>query len=165
MMNATKKNLSLGNAPLHSWDIFMYGYKRRMLLSGDLQHLKAIQNQYGWSMPPVEPGFELIWLNKVVIITNPALKIIYASENIYGMTGYRPHEVIGSTPSIFQGRETTEETRSIIRNAVAGHTRFETVIVNYKKNGSAYNCHVDGYPIFNKSGALVNFVALESAVA
>jgi len=165
MINATKKHLAQGNAPLHSWDIFMYGYKRRLTLSGDLQQLKIIQGRYAWNMPPVLPAFALIWLDKVVIITNPSLQIIYATENIYTMTGYRADEVIGNTPSMFQGKETTEETRNIIRTGVATHAHFETVIVNYRKNGSAYNCHVDGYPIFDKNGELVNFVALESAVA
>jgi len=161
----TKKDIAAGSAPLHCWDIYMYAYQRRMQLSADLTMFKNIQAQYKWSTTPVSPGYALLWLNRVVIITNPDLQVIYATENIYTLTGYKPGEVIGNRPSIFQGRDTTPESRNIIRTAVDRKLPFETVITNYKKDGTRYECHVDGYPIFNKDGNLVNFMALENKVA
>jgi len=164
MNTNTKKGLAKANAPLHSWDIFMYAYKRRIELSADLQTLQTIQRQYNWSTPAITPGYALIWLNKVVVITNTAMQVIYVTENIFEMTGYKPGEVIGNKPSMFQGKETTLESRNIISSSVANSTHFETVIINYKKDGTPYKCHVDGYPVFNKKGQLVNFLAFESAV-
>lgn len=160
----TKKEIT-GSAPLHSWDIFIYSYKRRLQLFGDLQRFKAIHKQYNWVDPPITPDYALIWLNKTVIITNPLLQIIHATENIFEMNGYRPHEVIGNKPSMFQGKDTTIEARNIIRSGIEKRTEFETVILNYKKDGTPYKCHVKGYPVFNASGNLVNFMAFETRVA
>lgn len=160
----TKKGLT-GNAPLLCWDIFIYAYKRRLQLFADLQRLATIKKQYGWFNIAAEPDFALIWLNKTVIITTPSLQIIHATENIFDMNGYRPHEVIGNRPSMFQGGETTQESKNIIRMGVDTHTSFETTILNYKKDGTPYTCHVKGYPVFNKTGTLVNFMAFENRVA
>jgi len=157
----TKKALVTGNAPLHTWDIFIYSYKRRMLLQGDLQRLQQIETQYNWAAPPVPPDYMLIWLNKVVMVTTPTLQIIHATENVFDMTGYTPNEVIGKRPSMFQGKDTEEFAKRAIRTGVDTHTHFEVNITNYKKDGTSYRCHVDGYPIFNKAGVLVNFVAFE----
>lgn len=160
----TKKELR-GNAPLLCWDVFIYAYKRRLQLFADLQRLATIKRQYNWFNAPAEPDFALIWLNKTVIITTPSLQIIHATENIFDMNGYRPHEVIGNRPSMFQGRETTQESKNIIRMGVDAHTAFETPILNYKKDGTPYTCYVKGFPVFNKAGVLVNFMAFENRVA
>lgn len=160
----TKKALVTGSAPLHTWDIFIYSYKRRMLLKDDLQRLQQIEKQYKWVAPPLPPDYALIWLNKVVMVTTPTLQIIHATENIYDMTGYTPNEVIGNRPSMFQCRDTEEAAKQAIRTGVETHSHFEATITNCKKNGTSYRCHVDGYPVFNQAGVLVNFVAFEKEI-
>ena len=160
----TKKALVTGNAPLHTWDIFIYCYKRRMLLKSDLLRLQQIEKQYNWVTPPIPPDYALIWLNKVVMITTPTLQIIHATENVFDMTGYTASEVIGNRPSMFQGKDTEEAGKQAILAGVDKHTHFEATITNYKKDGTPYYCHIDGYPVFNKAGVLVNFVAFEKEV-
>lgn len=160
----TKKSLATGNAPLHTWDIFIYSYKRRMLLKDDLLRLQQIEKRYNWAPPTVPPDYALIWLNKVVMVTTPTLQIIHATENIEEMTGYTPNEVIGRNPSMFQGMDTEESAKQAIRKGVDTQSHFEVNITNYKKDGTSYKCHIDGYPVFNKAGVLVNFIAFEKEV-
>ncbi|HWB28271.1 MAG TPA: PAS domain-containing protein [Chitinophagaceae bacterium] len=161
----SKKDILTGAAPLHCWDIFIYGYRRRLEFSGDLQRLQSIQKQFNWSEPPVSPGYALIWLNKVVIITGITLQIIHATENIYAMNGYESTEVIGNRPSMFQGRDSADVPRKIMRAGIDSRQPFETVITNYKKDGTPYECYIKGYPIFNKNGVLVNYMAFESNIS
>ena len=64
---------------------------------------------------------------------------------------------------MFQGEKTEILERKKIRMAVELQQSFETVITNYRKDGEIYICKIEGYPVFDKVGKLVNFIALESA--
>jgi hypothetical protein len=62
---------------------------------------------------------------------------------------------------MFQGRDSSPQTRQEIREAIIKRMPFKGSIINYCKNGSPYNCLVEEYPVWNKTGELVNFVAFE----
>lgn len=101
----------------------------------------------------------------VVVVTDPHLNIVYASQNIYGMNGYQPDEVLGKKPNMFQGVETSEETKKVVSTAIKQQKAFEVVLLNYRKDGSTYNCWIQGSPVFDKTGKVVNFIAFEKEVA
>ena len=99
----------------------------------------------------------------VVVVTCPSLKIVYATKNIVRMNGYESHEVIGKSPKMFQGEATCPVISKEIGLAVQNKQPFDKVVTNYCKNGSLYQCHIQGFPVFNKSGELINFIAFERA--
>ena len=72
-------------------------------------------------------------------------------------------ESFGKHPKFFQGKATCLESRKIISMAIQQQIPFTCDIINYKKDRRTYTCHIDGYPIFDKDGKLVNFVAIENA--
>jgi len=150
-------------APLLSWDIFMAGYQRKMRLLDDAKTVYDLSKQFHW-----KHGWDfrqkLLAEEKVILVTDPSLNIVCASNNLSGMTGYEPGEVIGKKPSMFQGPATTEESRQLIRSALQSLQPFDTSIINYKKNGTLYDCHIEGYPVFNAQKELVHFIAFEHAV-
>ena len=116
-----------------------------------------------WSPLPVSLDNMLIWQNKVIVITDTNINIVHATENMFDMNGYKPQEVIGKSPKMFQGEATTSEEKKVLKISLYNQTSFDTIITNYKKGGSIYKCHIEGYPVFTKEGNLVNFVALENA--
>jgi PAS domain S-box-containing protein len=136
---------------------------RRNQLHKDLQALNKIHRLNNWGYILFNYHEALIWENKTIIVTNTQLQIIYATENLLAMNGYHPSEVIGKRPAIFQGPETSVETRKFIKSAIQALQPFNTSIINYKKNGSMYTCHIEAFPIFDINGKLVNFVAIEKA--
>ena len=142
------------------WDIFMEGFHKRLELSHDIQQLTRLSQQQRWQH---DFNFEqqLIWSNKTVLVTDHTLNIVYASSNLFFMNGYMPEEVIGRNPSMFQGKDTCPETRFHIRQAIEQRVPVETSILNYRKNGDTYICHLQEYPLFNHKNALVNFIAFE----
>ena len=81
------------------------------------------------------------------------------------MNGYTLNEIKGKTPRIFQGKETSSKVSATIGKAVKNKKPFEAIVVNYRKDGSTYNCWIKGEPIFNKKGKIVNFIAFEREVA
>ncbi len=149
--------------PLTSWDIFIQGYHHAQQLAEDRNALVKISREAEW-LQTFDYRYHLFQLQKTVLVTTPAQKIVFASSSLYAMNGYLPGEVIGQTPRMFQGRETNEERRTYVRNAIQNIQPFETTIINYRKDGTLYNCHINGFPLLNRNKQLVHFIAFESIV-
>lgn len=101
--------------------------------------------------------------DEVIIVTDANLSIVFASQNITKMNGYKPEEVIGQRPTMFQGKSTSAVVSRQIGQAIQMRQPFEKTVVNYKKNGDTYICMIKGYPIFNDKGELCHFIAFEIA--
>jgi PAS domain S-box-containing protein len=127
--------------------------------------LQGIQHQYNWLTPPVDPGYALIWLDRVVIVTDIALRIIHATENVYSMSGYDLHELSGNSMLMLQGTNLNGEGHNVMRTAFDKRQPFEMVINNVKKDGTAYKCRIKVYPVLNKTGLLVNFLVFANKVS
>ena len=151
--------------PLLCWDIIMEGTSRRTEFNKDITALQNIMKVHNWHLI-MERTIDncIVWENKTILVTNPALQIILATKNIYQMNGYKPNEVIGKHPKMFQGEETSITSRKIIKVAIDKQLPFNCNIVNYRKDGRQYTCHIECYPIFNKKNQLVNYLALENAL-
>ena len=151
--------------PLLCWDIIMEGTSRRTEFNKDITALQNLMKVHNWHLI-MERTIDncIVWENKTILVTNPALQIILATKNIYQMNGYKPNEVIGKHPKMFQGEETSITSRKIIKVAIDKQLPFNCNIVNYRKDGRQYTCHIECYPIFNKKNQLVNYLALENAL-
>lgn len=147
--------------PLTSWDIFVEGYRRAQQLADDRKILEKMTKMAQWDQT-FDFRMQLFQFGKTILVTTPSQKIIYASSSLYAMNGYLPEEVIGHTPRIFQGAKTNDDTRAYVREAITQTQPFETTVVNYRKDGSMYNCHIKGFPLFNSSKELVHFIAFEN---
>jgi PAS domain S-box-containing protein len=148
--------------PLLGWDIISEGANRRLSLKNDLDIMRSILGNNDWKSS-VSLDTTLVWQNKIIVITDNKLRILHATENMFAMNGYKLHEVIGKSPKMFQGEKTELSERKKIRMAIEQQQSFDTIITNYRKDGEIYVCRIEGFPVFNKTGELVNFIALESA--
>ena len=146
--------------PLLSWDVHMENMSTLSKLFSDIVEIGKITNKL---LVDVDLIDELKNKGRVILITDTNLKIEFASSNMVKMTGYLPCEVLGVTPKIFQGEETDKKIIKQIRNHVNAEECFETILVNYKKDRSTYDCHIKAYPVFNKKGKCVKVVAVEKA--
>lgn len=138
--------------PLISWDFFD---------SKNFQIVTFNKIQKQWKS---KISFEDIVYNtkREILVTDLNQQIIFASEGIHAMNGWRSQEIIGKSPKIFQGKLTSIQSKSNIRNAILKKLPFKEIITNYRKNGSTYLCEIEGFPMFNKKGTLVNYVAFEN---
>ncbi|MDT0606449.1 PAS domain-containing protein [Croceitalea rosinachiae] len=155
---------SVLSLPIYGWDIFSKYFQKVCDNLSDLVVLKNISEEKAWENRfPFEK--EIIQKKHVIVVTDAELNIVHATKNIFDMNGYMPDEILGKKPKIFQGAETCKETASEISKAVKNKQAFEAVILNYRKDGSTYNCWIKGAPIRNKKGEVVNFIAFEREVA
>ncbi|KFF19351.1 PAS domain-containing protein [Flavobacterium hydatis] len=147
--------------PVISWDFhheFLNDLKTNYT---DWQRVNNISKQFNWD----ESEFDVLerLKDEVVVITDLELKIVFASNRIVNMTGYTEVEVLGKTPKMFQGPETSSITTNEIRAAIESQEIFEKTLLNYKKNGETYLCTVNAFPVFNLKGKLTHFIAFEKA--
>jgi hypothetical protein len=62
---------------------------------------------------------------------------------------------------MFQGPESSNESRRQISNAILRRVSYKGSIINYRKDGTTYNCVIEEYPVWDKKKNLVNFIAFE----
>jgi PAS domain S-box-containing protein len=149
--------------PLLCWDICMDASNRRQQFAGDLKHINKFIAKNDLETLSMSIEHKLIWEQYVVVITDARLNIEFASHNIETMTGFEVKDVIGNKPSMFQGAQTTQASKQTIKDAIINKASFHLDIVNYRKNGTTYICNIEAYPLFNKTGKLVNYIAFEKA--
>lgn len=157
-------NMKLGSSPISSMDFYASFFDSICRNMQDVQNLSSLSKEGKWkTVFPFQQ--EIIDKNHTVVVTDADVNIVYATQNMYFMNGYKPDEIIGKKPKIFQGEDTCQETTKLISKAIRNRTPFEVVLVNYKKNGAPYQCEIKGAPIWDKDGKLVNFIAFEKEVA
>lgn len=157
-----KQNVGQTSAPLISWDVFMNGYQKLMQKGDDLQVLKKLAAKFKWA---AEWDFheELVMNDSVIVVTDTSQRLVFGSSNIIEMTGYKASELMGKKPSLLQGAETDKKVIGYIRGQVIAQQPFEATIVNYRKDGTSYNCHIKAFPVFDGQHTLVHFIAFEKA--
>lgn len=155
------KNIRIKTTPVSSWDFhcFMINEMKNSFI--DFNTLEQIATTHKWGENDWNIKSKLS--EEVIIVTDTNLSIVFASQNITKMNGYRPVEVIGKSPRMFQGKNTSTIVSKQIAQAIQLHQPFEKTVINYKKNGQTYICMIKGYPVFNQKGELSHFIAFEKA--
>lgn len=154
----------INSLPLISADLSGDYFERVCKGSRDITLLNHLAKTHHWASRP-NMSEALIGNQQVIVVTDAQLKIVHASHNIEEMNGYSAAEVIGRSPKMFQGEATSKETTKYISYAVRNAHSFEAVVLNYRKDGTPYNCWIKADPIFNESGAVVHFIAYEKEIA
>ncbi len=100
-----------------------------------------------------------------VVITGADGRIEWVNSGFERITGYRSEEVIGRTPGSFlQGPETDRETIRYMKERIRQGLMFECDILNYHKSGRKYWLHIEAQPLFDESGRLTHFMAMETDI-
>ncbi|CAZ95650.1 MULTISPECIES: PAS domain-containing protein [Zobellia] len=156
-------SLDLAPLPLLSWDVHATHVRVLCETGNALVDLCQFAEMNRWAYSKLKDL--VLGEDQVVVITDPQLSIVHTTPNINTMTGYRPDEIIGKTPKMFQGKDTDRQVLLKIRTAIERKKPFKAVVLNYRKDGSAYSCQIQAEPVFDKAGQLVNFIAYEREVA
>jgi len=150
--------------PLHCWDIVAMdrlSHRHSVRVAKDLDSLLTFQDHYGWDI-----DLEVLLQNpyEALIVTDPNQIIQWVNPGFTSMTGYSARYAIGRHPSFLQGPLTKEDTRVRIRLALKEHRATEEIIFNYRKNGDSYACQVQIFPLHNRHGENIHYLALEKEV-
>jgi len=98
------------------------------------------------------------YANDAVLITEaepidePGPRIVFANPTFTLITGYDASEVIGKSPRILQGPETSPIARRQIREALTAWRPVVAELVNYKKDGTPFWVELSIVPIADEDG-------------
>ncbi|MFW0736651.1 PAS domain-containing protein [Flavobacterium sp. T12S277] len=148
------------SVPIMAWDFHCEHLKELKAILTDVKKVNKISSQFSWDTNKLE--IEERMKKEVVVVTDLELKIIFASNGIRRMTGYREEEVLGKTPKMFQGPATSKAVLKEIKTAIQKQIPFEKTLENYRKDGRTYKCKINASPVFNVKGQLSHFIAFES---
>jgi len=160
-----RKSLNFTMLPVLSWDFYASNYEEIKRIEEDTVSLLNLISTNAWNIDTNILDEKLKADKNVVVVTDTQLNIVFATKNMWNMSQYHPEEIIGKNPKIFQGNLTSKSTLKVVSDAVWEKKPFKVTLINYRKDGSVYNCSVQGQPVFNHQGNLVNFIAFEKEVA
>ena len=104
-----------------------------------------------------------------VIITGPNLtppgpKIQYVNEAMSEMTGYDAEEMLGSTPRMLQGSDTSRDKLDRLKRRLSAGKTVVDEVINYEKDGTPYHVRWRIAPITNDEGETTHFVSVQEDV-
>ena len=103
--------------------------------------------------------------NSAVIMTDTQGKITWVNHAFTLVTGYTMDEVLGQVPGrILQGPDTDIETVDYLRKRIKARQDFHCDILNYSKDKKPYWIRISGQPLFDSTGNLTGFFAIEEDI-
>jgi len=101
----------------------------------------------------------------LVMILNNERKVIWVNDAFTRLTGYSLDEVAGKRPSEFLHgpKSSVEATRDIIE-CIKNKKPFNKEIVHYSKTGREFHLIIDGQPVLDNNGNLLQYVIVETNI-
>ncbi|MHA6621567.1 PP2C family protein-serine/threonine phosphatase [Pseudonocardia sp. DLS-67] len=90
--------------------------------------------------------------------------LVWVNPSFTALTGYPVDETVGRNCRFLQGRNTDQAAVRRIADALRAHRSVTEVLLNYRRDGTAFYNQIAISPMFDDSGDLVNFVGVQSDV-
>ncbi len=91
--------------------------------------------------------------------------IIYVNEAFTQMTGYRPEEIIGQTPSCLRGPDSDGAQVAKIRRAFSRREPLRLELINYRKDGLTYWVELNSVPVADELGNVTHWVSVQRNIS
>ncbi|EMA66920.1 PAS/PAC sensor signal transduction histidine kinase [Halorubrum aidingense JCM 13560] len=100
-----------------------------------------------------------------IYVTDTDGTIEYVNPAFTDHTGYEPADAIGATPAILNSGEMPESYYDSLWATLRDGEVWEEEIVDRRRDGSVYHAHQTIAPVFDESGALSRFVAIQTDIS
>ena len=94
----------------------------------------------------------------------PDFPLIYVNPAFELITGYRRDEVIGRNCRLLQGKETDQPGLAAIRSALREGRGGRSLLLNYRKDGSAFWNELRIAPVHDGQGRITHFIGISDDV-
>ena len=92
-------------------------------------------------------------------------RIVYANPAFCEMTGYSATELLGQTPRILQGAQTSPEVLQTLRECLQANRFFRGSTVNYRKDGRPYTVEWNISPVKDEAGVTTHYVSVQQDIS
>jgi PAS domain S-box-containing protein len=103
-----------------------------------------------------------------VLITDAATpypSIIYVNEAMAKISGYTKEELIGQSPNLLHGPDSSQEDLLKLQAALNAKKATKVELVNYTKQGTSFHVSVSISPVFGADGELVRWISIQRDVS
>jgi PAS domain S-box-containing protein len=100
-------------------------------------------------------------------ISDPRLPdnpLVFVNPAFERTTGYSAQEVLGRNCRFLQGRDTDPGAVARLRAAIAAEQHAVVVLLNHRKDGTAFWNEVSVSPVYDATGTLTHFVGIQADV-
>ncbi|WP_146032016.1 PAS domain S-box protein [Salinibacter ruber] len=112
----------------------------------------------------VQQSKEAVIITEAAPLSEPGPRIEYVNEAFEEMTGYSEEEIVGKTPRVLQGPETSREVLDSVREALEAGEEWEHETINYRKDGEPYRVQWNVSPVRGKDGEIEHWVSVQRDV-
>ncbi|WP_251951849.1 PAS domain S-box protein [Salinibacter ruber] len=112
----------------------------------------------------VQQSKEAVIITEAAPLSEPGPRIEYVNEAFEEMTGYSEEEIVGKTPRVLQGPETSREVLDSVREALEAGKEWEHETINYRKDGEPYRVQWNVSPVRGKDGEIEHWVSVQRDV-
>ena len=98
----------------------------------------------------------------IIDATTAETPIVYVNPAFEELSGYTLEELVGRSPCLFDGPESSAETIRALDAAIAGQKPFNGEIYTYRKNGQPYWASIRVSPVFDERGKATHFISIHA---
>ena len=95
-----------------------------------------------------------------IMMTDTDARIQYVNKKFQDLTGWRMHEVVGSTPALLQSGDAAPGLYSEIRKKLSKGETWHGVFRNHCKDGSSYWTETTILPLVGPEGTITNYIGI-----
>jgi diguanylate cyclase (GGDEF)-like protein/PAS domain S-box-containing protein len=106
--------------------------------------------------------------NDVILITHAepvdpphGPRVVYVNDAFTRMTGYQPDEILGKTPRLLQGPDTSPDMCRFIRAKLKAWEGFRAELLNYRKDGSPFWVELNVQPVADHTGVYTHWISVQ----
>lgn len=101
-----------------------------------------------------------------VMITEagPGYPVVYVNPAFCELTGYGPHELVGKSPALLQGPNTSQWVLDQLKEQITSGEMFHGRTSNYRKDGTEFTMEWRIVPIRNAAGVISHYLAIQREI-
>lgn len=131
----------------------------------DLLSARKQTYQIGYLTSALEEARDSVIITEANPLDPPGPRIVWTNKAFSRMTGYGREEVIGETPRILQGPETSRSVLNKVRSALENERAVHAETVNYRKGGTPYVVAWHIAPVRTENDELTHWVSIQRDVS
>lgn len=108
---------------------------------------------------------DAILITEAEPIDPPGPRIIYCNAAFTEATGYSEADVLGQSPRMLQGAETSRASLDLLRQALESWSPVEVELLNYRKDGTTFWVEISIFPVSNKRGWFTHWVSVQRDIS
>jgi PAS domain S-box-containing protein len=132
-----------------------------IVIAEDVTEQRQVEGQLRLLESAIARTNDLVIITEANLIDGEGPKIVYVNDAFERRTQFSREEILGKTPRMLQGVNTSRSELNRIRLSLERMEPVRAQLTNYQKDGGEYSIELEIAPVFDRNGRCTHFVAIE----